>query len=238
MARGGCARDVRSDELLSKLAPVACAAVASRSGRPPRLALGVMALDLAQATKSQPISNATLNAHGLVRSENCWLGIEVLSPCRPALGKAETVEELKLKPDRYLHFDTIDVSLPEIVSQCSACGMQFRGLPRPNEHVDLVLMRIRAEYEAHQCQSFPARVCDVAAQAHDGRPLSMMSCDKDDLALAAMTTPQQRLRIQELCGQIEREEDPEKLGQLATELADVLETLSRSQRRSRSDRTS
>lgn len=51
----GCTRDVLPDGLLSKLSPVACAAVASRSGRPPRLALRVMALDFAQGTKSQPI---------------------------------------------------------------------------------------------------------------------------------------------------------------------------------------
>src|SRR5580692_5489195 len=55
MAHRGCTRDVLPDGLLSKISPVACAAVASRSGRPPRLALRVMALDFAQGTKSQPI---------------------------------------------------------------------------------------------------------------------------------------------------------------------------------------
>ena len=51
----GCTRHVLPDGLLSKLSTVACAAFASRSGRFPRLALRVIALDLGQGTKSQPI---------------------------------------------------------------------------------------------------------------------------------------------------------------------------------------
>jgi hypothetical protein len=53
--------------------------------------------------------------------------------------------------DRYLHFDNIDVEQPEISSQCSR-GQTFEAQPRPGERVDDVLLRIRCEFNSHQCQ--------------------------------------------------------------------------------------
>lgn len=53
--------------------------------------------------------------------------------------------------DRYLHFDNIDMEQPDISSRCSECGQAFRGEPKPGERVDDVLLRIRAEFNAHGC---------------------------------------------------------------------------------------
>jgi hypothetical protein len=53
--------------------------------------------------------------------------------------------------DRYLHFDNIDMEQPEISSQCSHCGRTFEAEPRPGERVDDVLLRIRREYNSHEC---------------------------------------------------------------------------------------
>jgi hypothetical protein len=54
-------------------------------------------------------------------------------------------------PKRYLHFDNIDMREPEIHARCSRCGQEFSALTKPNERVDDVLLRIRAEYDEHQC---------------------------------------------------------------------------------------
>jgi hypothetical protein len=51
--------------------------------------------------------------------------------------------------DRYLHFENIDVEQPEISSQCTHCGQKFKAEPRAG---DDVLLRIRAEFNSHQCQ--------------------------------------------------------------------------------------
>ena len=32
--------------------------------------------------------------------------------------------------DRYLHFDNIDLGEPEISSQCSQCGREFKASPK------------------------------------------------------------------------------------------------------------
>jgi hypothetical protein len=53
--------------------------------------------------------------------------------------------------DRYLHFENIDIEKPDISSRCSCCGQEFRAEPKPGERVDDVLLRIRAEFEAHKC---------------------------------------------------------------------------------------
>jgi hypothetical protein len=53
--------------------------------------------------------------------------------------------------ERYLHFDNLDMQQPVISSQCSECGRQFNAAPKLGEHIDDLLMRIRAEYEAHIC---------------------------------------------------------------------------------------
>ena len=54
--------------------------------------------------------------------------------------------------DRYLHFDNIDMEQPEICSRCSYCGQTFKAEPRVSERVDEVLLRIRCEFNSHQCQ--------------------------------------------------------------------------------------
>lgn len=53
--------------------------------------------------------------------------------------------------ERYLHFDNIDMEQPDISSRCSQCGQEFRAEPKPGEKVDDVLLRIRAEFNAHVC---------------------------------------------------------------------------------------
>lgn len=55
-------------------------------------------------------------------------------------------------PDRYLHFDNIDMNKPDISSQCSHCGLTFKVEPMPSERVDDVLLRIRAQFDAHLCR--------------------------------------------------------------------------------------
>jgi hypothetical protein len=53
--------------------------------------------------------------------------------------------------NRYLQFDNIDMEKPDISARCSRCGQEFRAQPKPGERVDDVLLRIRAEFEAHKC---------------------------------------------------------------------------------------
>ena len=54
---------------------------------------------------------------------------------------------------RYLHIDNFDLHLSALSSQCSECGQQFNGERREGEHIDDLLIRVKAEYEAHVCQS-------------------------------------------------------------------------------------
>jgi hypothetical protein len=53
--------------------------------------------------------------------------------------------------DRYLQFDNIDMEQPYISSRCSHCGETFEAEPRPGEMVCDVLLRIRGEFNSHQC---------------------------------------------------------------------------------------
>ena len=53
--------------------------------------------------------------------------------------------------DRYLHFENLDMAQPTISSQCSCCGQTFAAEPKPGETIDDVLLRIRAEFNSHQC---------------------------------------------------------------------------------------
>ena len=53
--------------------------------------------------------------------------------------------------ERYLHFDNLDMSLPFISSNCSLCGREFKEAPVSGEHIDLVLMRIRARFDVPEC---------------------------------------------------------------------------------------
>ena len=52
--------------------------------------------------------------------------------------------------DRYLHFDNLNMSLPLISCNCSRCGREFNEVPVPEEHIDLLLMRIRARFDSHE----------------------------------------------------------------------------------------
>ncbi len=54
--------------------------------------------------------------------------------------------------DRYLHFDNIDMNEPVISSRCSRCGREFAANPKAGERVDDVLLRIRVEFNSHECQ--------------------------------------------------------------------------------------
>lgn len=53
--------------------------------------------------------------------------------------------------NRYLQFDNIDMEKPDISSRCSQCRQEFRAERKPGERVDDVLLRIRADFEAHKC---------------------------------------------------------------------------------------
>ena len=57
-----------------------------------------------------------------------------------------------LTPERYLHFDNIDMDLPDITSRCSQCGQSFKAKPGPGEKVDDILWRIRRQFNSHQCR--------------------------------------------------------------------------------------
>jgi hypothetical protein len=54
-------------------------------------------------------------------------------------------------PCRYLHFDNIDFEQPVISSRRSQCQQEFVANPKPGERIADVLLRIPAQYEAHQC---------------------------------------------------------------------------------------
>jgi len=54
--------------------------------------------------------------------------------------------------ERYLQFDNIDMAQPDISARCSQCGQKFRAEPKPDERVDDLLLRVRAEFEAHKCR--------------------------------------------------------------------------------------
>jgi hypothetical protein len=54
--------------------------------------------------------------------------------------------------DRDLHFDNIDMEKPDVSSRCSHCGQTFNAEPQSGERVDDVLLRIRAEFNSHQCR--------------------------------------------------------------------------------------
>jgi hypothetical protein len=55
--------------------------------------------------------------------------------------------------DRYLHFDNIDMDEPVISARCSRCSCEFAANPKAGERVDDVLLRIRDEFNAHECQA-------------------------------------------------------------------------------------
>jgi hypothetical protein len=54
-------------------------------------------------------------------------------------------------PDRYLHFDNLDIEHLPVTSRCSVCEKVFSAEVKPGERLDDVLLRIRAEFDAHEC---------------------------------------------------------------------------------------
>lgn len=58
-----------------------------------------------------------------------------------------------LERERYLHFDNIDMGLPDITSWCSRCGETFNAKSKTGEKVDDVLVRIRGQFNAHRCHN-------------------------------------------------------------------------------------
>jgi hypothetical protein len=55
--------------------------------------------------------------------------------------------------EEHLYFEHIDMEKANISSLCTRCGKQFSAEPKPGERVDDVLLRIRAEFEAHKCRA-------------------------------------------------------------------------------------
>ena len=54
--------------------------------------------------------------------------------------------------ERFLHFDNLDIKLPEIASQCSQCGQEFYALPKQGEKITDVVARVREEFDVHVCR--------------------------------------------------------------------------------------
>jgi hypothetical protein len=54
---------------------------------------------------------------------------------------------------RYLHFDNIDMTEPVISARCCRCQRRFAMNPKTGEKVEDVLLRVRAEFNAHECQA-------------------------------------------------------------------------------------
>ena len=55
--------------------------------------------------------------------------------------------------ERYLRFQNLDAQQPSIKAQCSACGKDFKSEIKMGERLDDVLFRVRASYNAHECES-------------------------------------------------------------------------------------
>jgi hypothetical protein len=55
-----------------------------------------------------------------------------------------------LRHNRYLQFEKIEQGEP-ISAWCDRCNKQFRVTPNPGERTDDLLLRLRAEFEAHIC---------------------------------------------------------------------------------------
>ena len=52
--------------------------------------------------------------------------------------------------NRYLQFENIKQG-ELIFARCSICKKEFRDDPKPTERTDDVLLRMRAAFDAHQC---------------------------------------------------------------------------------------
>jgi hypothetical protein len=56
--------------------------------------------------------------------------------------------------DRHLQFDSIRQG-ERITARCSLCKRDFTATPMANERTDDVLLRLRAQFKAHNCDSVP-----------------------------------------------------------------------------------
>jgi hypothetical protein len=53
---------------------------------------------------------------------------------------------------RFLHFDTLMAQGQPICARCDRCSRKFVGTYRaPKERTDEVLLRMRVEFDAHDC---------------------------------------------------------------------------------------
>jgi hypothetical protein len=60
---------------------------------------------------------------------------------------------LAMTRDRYLHFDNIDFSYGRAITACcNPCDRIFVGKPVGSERTDDIVLRVRAEYDAHRCR--------------------------------------------------------------------------------------
>jgi hypothetical protein len=51
---------------------------------------------------------------------------------------------------RYLSFSNLETEQP-VVAFCSACGKRFEALPEAGKRTDDLILKVRAEFEAHRC---------------------------------------------------------------------------------------
>jgi hypothetical protein len=54
-------------------------------------------------------------------------------------------------PERDLHFSNLELGYP-VVAFCGVCKARFEEMPKSAERTDDVLLRIRANFEAHHCK--------------------------------------------------------------------------------------
>jgi len=56
------------------------------------------------------------------------------------------------KTGRYLHFATLDPKAETQSGECSSCGRTFLNRQNPSDRMDDVLLRIRSEFDGHNCK--------------------------------------------------------------------------------------
>jgi len=60
--------------------------------------------------------------------------------------------------DRYLQFDKI-LQGERVTARCSLCKREFMETPKTNERTDNVILRLRARFDAHDCEPQLATHC-------------------------------------------------------------------------------
>ncbi|GEM_PF-2611580 len=53
-------------------------------------------------------------------------------------------------PQRYLQFTKVEMGY-NLEAHCSVCDRKFVGTPQFGEHVDEALLRMREDFELHDC---------------------------------------------------------------------------------------